>query len=111
LDQIHAAFPERELDKPNPDRIKHHIKSHVIYTSQHGPVYKETDDKYNRESRFMPGEAYPVTGDISIIGEYVIMISFGDDNRAIGISIRNAEMARSMKTIFDMCWKLSENYQ
>jgi HTH-type transcriptional regulator, sugar sensing transcriptional regulator len=104
LDQVAAFNPDRGgVGKPNPDRIKYGIKSHLVYTSSKGAVLHESDDDTGRESRYVPMDAYPLTGDISIIGEYVIMISYSGD-RKIGVTIRNAEMAQAMKTIFDMCW-------
>ncbi len=109
IDQVHAFSPDRSFDKPNPDRIKYHIRSHIIYTSKSGAVYKDTDQEFNRESRFMPADLYPVTGDISIFGDYLIFISFAED-RPIAVTIRNAEMARAMKTIFDMSWKAAEQF-
>jgi HTH-type transcriptional regulator, sugar sensing transcriptional regulator len=108
LDELHKSAPEREA-KPNPDRVKNSIKSHIIYTSTNGPIYEGTDIEYNRESRFIPLDAYPVTGDINIIGDYVVLITLAGE-RPIGVSIRNTDMVRAMKTIFDMCWKISEQY-
>jgi len=109
VDQVHSFSPDRAPSKPNMDRVKHNIHSRLIYTSDQGPIYKVSDAEYKRESRYVPKDEYPVTGDISVFGEYVIMISFAD-NHPIGLAIRNGEMARSMKAIFDMAWESAAKF-
>jgi predicted transcriptional regulator len=109
IDQVHVFFPERTLGRPNPDRVKYNVKSHLIYTSEQGPIYEGADEEGRRESRFVPIEAYPVTSDVSIFGDYVIMISFAED-RPVAVTIRNAELARAMKAVFDMSWTLAEKF-
>lgn len=106
VDQVHAFFPELSLNQGNPNRVKFNIRSHIIYTSARGPIYEKTDEASNRDSRFVPTDKYPVTGDISILGDYVIMVSLTGD-RPIGITVRNTEMAQAMKAIFDMSWALA----
>lgn len=104
LDQVHAFLPERVSGEPNPDRVKSGTTSKLIYTSNRGPILKNGDKDFNRVSRFVPEDAYPVTGDINIIGDYVILISFSD-NRPISVSIRNHDMAEAMKAVFNMAWE------
>jgi sugar-specific transcriptional regulator TrmB len=111
LDQLHAFSPDRLPDKPNLDRIKYNVQSHLIYTTERGPIFRESnkEKEYMRKSRFVPLDQYPLTGDISVIGEYVIMVSF-EGGRKIGVSIRSADMARAIKTIFDMSWDLAAKF-
>lgn len=109
IDQVHEFYPERALGKANPDRMQHDIRSHIIYTSQQGPIYKHSDKLANRESRFIPLEKYFLTGEVDIIGDYVVLISF-TGSRPIGVTIRNSDMAAGMKAIFDMCWIMAEQF-
>ena len=104
LDQLHAFFPERGSGSPNPERTKNDLSSKFIYTSVDGPRYTaEEDRKANRTSLFItPGE-YPIRGDITIVGEHVIMISL-EGTRPIGITIRSQEIADSMKALFFLIW-------
>lgn len=108
-DQLNSFFPERGLGQANPTRVKRRIQSHLLYTSSRGAIYKDTDEIDSRTSRYIPPDKYPLSGDVSIIGDYVIMISLIGD-RPMGISIRNPEMAQAMKAIFDMAWDLAEQF-
>lgn len=109
IDQLHAFFPERGLGTANPERLKSGVNSQIVYSSQRGAVYKAYDQEVQRASRFIPPDKYPLSGDINVIGEYVIMIAFVGA-RPMGITIRNSEMARAMKSVFDILWDFAEQY-
>ena len=108
LDEAGWYAPDVAQGKPNPYRIKNNIRSHMIYTSKRGPIYKDNDAESNRESYYMPPEKFPITCDINVMGDHVIMISM-NGSTPIGVTIRNQDLANGMKNIFDMCWKLAEN--
>jgi hypothetical protein len=57
----------------------------------------------------VPSDTYPITGEVSVIGDYVIMISL-TGGRPIGTTVRNSEVAKAMKTIFDMAWETAAPY-
>lgn len=109
LDNLHQFFPEVLEAKGNPSRQRNKIKSKFLYTTVRGPIYLDGDEVMNRESRFMPPENFPFKGDFNIVGEYVIMISFVAEN-PLAITIRSAEMAASMRAIFDLAWAQAKNY-
>lgn len=109
IDQLNSFFPDRGVGKANPERVKHKVLSHLIYTSERGAIYHDTDSQDNRVSRFIPLEKYPLTGDISVIGDYVIMISL-TGAKPMGITVRNRDIARAVKTVFDMAWDVAKTY-
>lgn len=108
-DQLHSFFPERKSGKGNPERVKLGIRSHLIYTSERGPFYHDTDKEGSRDSRFIPLEKYPLSGDISVIGDYVIMISMVG-SRPMAVTLRNQDIAAAMRVIFQMTWDMAGQY-
>ncbi len=108
-DQLHAFFPERRTAKGNPERIRHGIRSHLLYTSTRGAIYQDSDESSIRESRYVPSDKYPLSGDISVIGDYVIMISLVGP-RPMAVTLRNEDMARAMRAFFSMAWEAASQY-
>jgi HTH-type transcriptional regulator, sugar sensing transcriptional regulator len=106
VDQLHSFFPERRSAKGNPDRIRQGIRSHLVYTSERGPIYHSTDANSNRLSRFLPPGKYPLSGDISVIDDYVIMISLVGP-RPMAVTLRNRDIAESMRSFFQMAWDIA----
>jgi HTH-type transcriptional regulator, sugar sensing transcriptional regulator len=86
LDQLWSYFPEFRTNMTNPERIKHGFESKFIYTSSEGPVFRDLDHASMRESRFVPLDKFPLNGDISIVGNHVIMLSLSGSS-PIGITI------------------------
>ena len=109
IDQLHAFFPELAATSAHPERVRHELKSKFIYTSERGPIYRETDKQTGRNSRFVPYEKYPLSGDISIIGDYVIILSLVG-NQPLGITIHSSEIAASMRVFFDMIWDTAAQF-
>lgn len=108
-DQLHAFFPEIAANQANPARIEVDVASKVIYTSKDGSVFKDTDKQRNRQSRWVPPDKYPLNGDLSIMGNHVIMLSLVG-SKPIGVTIESAELARSMKALFDLAWQSAAKY-
>lgn len=104
LDQLHAFYPEMNEQSSNPERVKFKIPSRFIYTSERGAIYKDTDTLANRESRWLPHEKYPLNGDISIVGDHVVLLAL-TGNKPIGITIHSHELSKGMKAIFDLAWE------
>ena len=107
IDQVNAFFPEIERNSSNPQRLKSGIHSKFIYTSKEGAVLKATDAERNRDSRFVPADAYPLTGDVTIVGDNIVMLSLVG-NKPIGITIKSSELSKSLKAIFDLAWESAE---
>lgn len=109
LDQLHDFYPEMAKGFPNTERVKHGLPSQFLYTSSKGPIYRETDKESLRESRWVPVEEYPLNGDITIIGDYIVMLSLSG-HKPIGITINSIELAKGMLAIFKMAWDRAEKY-
>lgn len=109
LDQLHAFYPEMAVQLTNPERVKNKIPSQFLYTSTRGPIYKDTDEQSMRKSRWVPTNEYPISGDINIVGNYIIMLSLSG-NQPIGITINSADLAKGMKAIFELAWAAAEKY-
>ncbi len=103
LDQLHAFFPEIEEMNANPDRIRRGVRSKYLYTTERGPIYRQGDALRNRESRYVPPEHYPISGECNIVDDYVILLSL-TGKKPIGISIQSREIAAGMMAIFSMAW-------
>lgn len=109
IDQLFGFFPEFSAASGNPERTKVGIRSKFIYTSERGPVLKDSDKERNRESRFVPIDKYPLTGDVTIVGDNIVMLSLVG-NKPIGITINSAELSKSLKAIFDLAWESASGY-
>lgn len=109
LEDVHEFFPEIAASEANPNRVASGVKSKYLYTSSRGPIYKGTDAQSNRESRYIPKENYPFEGDISIMGNRVILL-FLKGNRPTGIVVESESFARSMTALFNLAWESAEKY-
>jgi len=103
LDELTDILPESSLNLAKAERLAKGITGRLIYTSEHIRLNSSEEKAQMRVSRFVPPSKYPVTGDISVMGDCVVLISLSK-NRPVGVRIRNAEMARSMKALFEMAW-------
>lgn len=104
LDQLYAFFPEFASRGGNPDRLKSNIPSKIIYTTKDGQVMKERDKELNRESHYVSIDEVPLNGDLSIVGDYVVMLSL-TGNKPIGVTIQSQQLADTMRGMFDLAWK------
>jgi sugar-specific transcriptional regulator TrmB len=103
LDELSEILPEPSINSASAERVARGITSRLIYTSERQRLSVADEKAQLRVSRFVPASKYPVTGDIGILGDCVILISLSQ-NRPVGVRIRNAEMARSMRALFEMAW-------
>lgn len=109
LDQLHAFFPELTETGANPERTKNKLSSQFLYTTVRGPIYRDSDDQTNRESRWVPPEKYPFKGDFSIVGDYIVLLSLSGSN-PIGITIHSRDLAQGMLALFNLAWDGAATY-
>ncbi len=109
LDQLHEFFPETARELSNPQRVAHKIPSQFVYTSTRGQIYKNADANSMRISRWIPAEEYPFQGDMNVMGNYVVLLSFAAA-KPIGIVINSKEIATGMRAIFELAWTAAEKY-
>lgn len=107
LDHLYTIFPEFRESVSNPSRVRAGIKSYIIYTSHEGPIFKQSDKRTNRESRFVPVEKYPISGDIGIVGPHLFLLSL-TGSKPLGITIRSEELAEGMRALFKLAWQAAE---
>jgi sugar-specific transcriptional regulator TrmB len=110
LDQLYEFFPEFAAQGGNPDRIKSQVPSKIIYTSKQGPIMKPNDRALNRQSRFVPETGFELNGDLSIVGDYVVLLSL-TGNKPIGITIQSDQLAKTMLGLFELAWETAAKYQ
>jgi len=109
LDQLYVFFPEFRMATSNPQRKKAGIKSRFLYTSKEGPILGESDNTSNRTSRFLPFDKFPMSGDFTIVGNAVMILSLNGAN-PIGITIESPELAQGFRGIFEAAWFAAESY-
>jgi hypothetical protein len=109
LDLLREYFPQIEEEGGNPERIRSGISSKFIYTSSKGPIMKASDAQMNRESRFVPLDKFQLECDISIAGNLIALLSLSS-TRPIGITIESEQMAKGMKSFFDLAWQAAADY-
>ncbi|HSH31490.1 MAG TPA: helix-turn-helix domain-containing protein [Candidatus Saccharimonadales bacterium] len=109
LDQLFTFFPEFREAGGNPERPKVGIRSKIIYTSSMGPIIKSGDATRMRESRYVPPDKFPLNGDITILGDDIVMLSL-TGNKPLGITIHSREIANGLRAVFELAWQTAEPY-
>jgi hypothetical protein len=104
LDQLYAYFPEFRTASANPTRVRAGIKSMFLYTSSEGPILHETDVERNRESRYLPPNVFPMSGDFTVVGDNVLMLSLSGP-RPIGVTISSKELSQGLRAMFLVAWQ------
>lgn len=110
IDKVEKFFPEIAKHKGNPERIKAGKHSRFIYTSTRGAIYQSTDKEANRESRYVPIDKYPISGDLTIAGDYMLFLSL-DTDRPFGVTIKSAPLATALRSLYELAWISAEQYQ
>jgi HTH-type transcriptional regulator, sugar sensing transcriptional regulator len=102
LDLIKDIFTEDELKKFREERIKHKVKTKSIYSS----------DKFIRKSNWsgtriqIPAKDHHIGAEFDIYKNSVEITTFG--KRLATVVIEDKEVAKTMKTIFDLAWEAAE---
>lgn len=106
LDSALQVFPKL-TEEYTPARVKHGLRSRVIYTGSEGASLSKTDAEMLRESRFLPKNKFPFSGDMSIYGDEVV-ISAIKSAKPFGIIIESKEIANSLRAVFELAWQGAE---
>lgn len=109
LDKVEKFFPEIARNQGNPDRIKAGKRSKFLYTSERGAIYKSSDAASNRESRYIPADMYPISGDLTMAGDYTLFLSL-DSEHPLGVTIKSAGLATVMRSLFELAWEAAEKH-
>lgn len=109
LDQLFEFFPEIEGAQANPDRLEAGIFSQYIYTSSQGAIYGPSDRASNRNSRYIPFEKYPINGDLNVVGDTIVLLTF-TGARPLGIVIQSQQLSKAMQSVFELAWEAAAPY-
>lgn len=107
LDDLLAIFPSHQNNYSN-TRVEKGIHSKVIYSSSQGPILKSTDEAMLRETRFVPVDKMPFSGDITIFGNSVAITSL--KGQISGIMIEHPGIADSFRGFFNFLWEFSSQF-
>lgn len=108
LDQLHIFFPEFREKMTNPERVKAGFDSRFIYTTTRGPILADSDSRSNRVSRYVDPKDYPLNGDITIVGNHVLILSLSA-SRPVAVSLDSKEIADGFRAIFELAWTTASN--
>ncbi|MEK7502890.1 MAG: helix-turn-helix domain-containing protein [Patescibacteria group bacterium] len=86
-----------------PKRAQKGIHSKLIYTSAKGHILGESDARALRESKFVPLDKFPLSGEIAIYGNIVSISMFR--KKPFGVILEGGEIAKSFQAIFDLLWE------
>lgn len=109
VDQLWALFPEFRETASNPSRVSSGIKSKIIYTSKEGALFKKEDARKLRQSRYVPFDKYPLSGDISIVGSHLLLMSL-TGSKPVAVTIKSEEIAKGMLAFFNLSWEAAAKY-
>jgi hypothetical protein len=89
--------------------VKAGVPSRFLYTSVKGPYLKDGDVKANRQSRWLPAEKFPTSGDFTIVGDNIMMLSLVGTH-PLGITVTSRELAQGLRSMFELAWDAAAVY-
>lgn len=101
LDNIFEIFPEFENTYIK-KRVQKKIYTKTIYTSQRGPILKNSDESSLRESKYVESDKLPLGVDITIFKDKVAIVAL--KGKISGTLIEHKEIADSFRAIFELVW-------
>ncbi len=104
--------PEIEFHSANyyiPQRVKRKIPIKIIVSgkTESGKIKLKNDPALLREVKSIENEFFAVPLDCYIYGENVSFALYRKDSDPVGVIVRSKEIARFMKSLFEMAWRKS----
>lgn len=96
-DEERKLYLERRIEK------KIHVRS--LYTKKEGRL--DTNIPFT-ERRWIPGEIFPVSSDITLYGNKIGFAAF--EGRPIGIIIESQLIVNTFRSIFNLAWEAAKQY-
>jgi sugar-specific transcriptional regulator TrmB len=109
LELLLKFFPEFKSTMSNPWRSEAGVHSMFLYTSEKGPVMKASDSSQNRDSRWLPPDKFPAVGDLTILGDAILMLSLGAGH-PVGVTVESRELAQCFRVVFSVAWEGAAAY-
>jgi len=107
LEDMQPALSKRLFGSFLPQRIKLKIPAKVIVSNnQANKNYKAMDKKSLKETRIIKQDLFSLSGEINIYGENKVMIAMFNDKEMSWIIIHSKSMHDSLKSIFNLIWKI-----
>lgn len=95
IDLIEEQFPTTRKEALR-ERIRRGIRSHVLYTHQHGPIPQSIHHEELRDAVFLPREKFDINETIRIYPNWGIKVFNFDPDNYFGILIQSQSFARNM---------------
>lgn len=87
-------------------RVGEGVASRSLYVSEENTVLPDFDPEKKREVRRLNKDKFPIPADISIVGNCVGMMPYGDPFRAV--IVEDKDVADALVSIFELAWKGAE---
>lgn len=107
VDAILEVFSEEEIKEYIQKRSAAKITTKSLYTYQKGKIVDPPPP--NTETRFIPSKKLSLDTDIVVYDDNVGIISLR--GKLFGIIVQSEEIARSMRSMFNLLWETAEKYQ
>lgn len=106
MDDYLSGLPNFE-DEQSDRRAQRGIPIKILYSYSKGKYNWETGKL--REVRYLPSDKYPFRSSLSICPDVGVQINkyLGD---YMGILIESKEVAKTLESIFNLCWEAAEYY-
>lgn len=109
LDELERSFPDNRTVQPA-KRLERGVWVNVIYTCHGGAIPQASSKQEKRTARFLPKDKFPFRSLVTIIpGKRIQIASLV--GRYFGVLIEDAEVANTLKVIWDLAWEAAEKYQ
>jgi len=97
-DLVKSKFSDGEWEEMRKKRLNKNVKSRAIYNKESG----ELDGPKNGTQIKVSAKDFPIEAEIAIFGSKIRMATI--KNKLSGVIIENDEIARTLKTLFDLAW-------
>lgn len=103
LDKARATMEKAGItfDDAEVRRKQFGVRSRVIYTSQLGPVAGY--ETRLRQAKYIPESKFPLSADVSVQGDLVMLVPYGSPLRGVGILDKS--IAEALTVVFEGLWR------
>ena len=111
FEDVHDFPPELKawlFENYVPRRVEKGIFAHVLTPKNPENIrYREDDKVAQKETRFIPKSDFPIEIEINIYGHKTAFFSYNPEEM-FSVILESQAIAKSMKSIFNLCWKIAK---
>jgi len=108
VDDMDPKVREFIMNSYVPRRTEKNLFAYVITPeSQQNIVFRDNDENCARKTRFLPNMDFPVEVEVNIYGKKIAFFSYRNHDM-FGVIIESNPISRSMKAVFNICWKMAK---